>query len=104
MKCDLGDREIFYETYGTSRPIVMLPGRPSDHRVMLRFMEPLFTQRDGWLRLYPDLPGTGRTPGSDRLATHDQMLDTVLAFIESNRMCCARPSCASGWIGWRNGP
>src|SRR5216684_6802654 len=19
-------------------------------------------------------------------------------------MCCARPSCASGWIGWRNGP
>jgi len=34
MKCDLGDIAIFYETYGTGRPIVMLPGRPSDHRVM----------------------------------------------------------------------
>jgi pimeloyl-ACP methyl ester carboxylesterase len=83
MKCDLGDIEIFYETCGTGRPIVMLPGIPSDHGIMLRFMEPLFTQRDGWLRLYPDLPGTGRTPGADRLVTQDQMLDVVLAFIDT---------------------
>ena len=83
MKCNLGDIAIFYETYGTGRPIVMLPGRPSDHRVMARFMEPLFTRRDGWMRLYPDLPGTGRTPALDRLATHDQMLDAVLAFIDT---------------------
>jgi hypothetical protein len=33
---------IFYETYGSGRPIVMLPGRPSDHHIMERFMEPLF--------------------------------------------------------------
>src|SRR5438128_6406566 len=83
MKCDLGDLAIFYETYGTGRPIVMLPGRPSDHHIMERFMEPLFTQRDGWLRLYPDLPGTGLTPSVDRLAKHDQMLDAVLAFIDT---------------------
>src|SRR5437016_12355859 len=84
MKCDLGDFAIFYETYGTGRPIVMLPGRPSDHRIMLRFMEPLFTQRDGWLRLYPDLPGTGRTPGVGRLARHEQMVDAVLALIHTD--------------------
>ncbi len=83
MQCDLGDLAISYETYGSGRPIVMLPGRPSDHRVMMRFMEPLFAQRDGWLRLYPDLPGTGRTPGSDRLATHDHMLEAMLAFIDT---------------------
>src|SRR5712691_6683702 len=82
MYCDLGDLTIYFETYGTGRPILMLPGRPSDHRVMKRLMEPLFVQREGWLRLYPDLPGTGRTPGVDRLATHDQMLDAVLAFID----------------------
>ncbi|MEO8974080.1 MAG: hypothetical protein ABI406_21030 [Ktedonobacteraceae bacterium] len=51
MECDPGDIAIFYESYGTGRPIVMLPGRPSDHRVMERFVEPLFTRRDGW-----DLP------------------------------------------------
>jgi pimeloyl-ACP methyl ester carboxylesterase len=61
----------------------MLPGRPSDHRVMVRLMEPLFARRDGWLRLYPDLPGTGRTPALDRLARHDDMLAVVLAFIDT---------------------
>jgi pimeloyl-ACP methyl ester carboxylesterase len=50
---------------------------------MERLMEPIFTQRDGWLRIYPDLPGTGHTPSLDRLATHDQMLDAVLAFIDT---------------------
>jgi pimeloyl-ACP methyl ester carboxylesterase len=83
MQCDLGDFAIYYETYGAGRPIVMLPGIPSDHRVMARFIEPLFAQRDGWLRLYPDLPGTGRTPGPDRLASNDQMLNTMLAFIDA---------------------
>jgi pimeloyl-ACP methyl ester carboxylesterase len=82
MICDLGDLAIYYETYGSGRPMVMLPGRPSDHRIMARFMEPLFTQREGWLRIYPDLPGTGRTLAVDRLATHDAMLDTMLAFID----------------------
>jgi pimeloyl-ACP methyl ester carboxylesterase len=83
MKCDLGNIEIFYETRGAGRPIVMLPGIPSDHRIMERLMEPLFTQRDGWLRIYPDLPGTGRTPAVDRLTSQDQMLDTMLAFIDT---------------------
>ncbi|HZR41601.1 MAG TPA: alpha/beta hydrolase [Ktedonobacteraceae bacterium] len=82
MKCDLGDVEIFYEACGAGRPVVMLPGIPTDHGIMLRFMEPLFTQRDGWLRLYPDLPGTGQTPGVDRLATPDRVLDAMLAFID----------------------
>lgn len=83
MECNLGDTTIYYETYGTGRPILILPGRPSDHQSMRRFMEPLFIQRDGWLRIYPDWPGTGRSPAVDRLATHDQMLDTILAFIDA---------------------
>jgi hypothetical protein len=56
---------------------------PSDHRAMARFMELVFGHRDGWLRLCPDLPSTGHTPSVDRLATHDQMLDTMLAFIDT---------------------
>ena len=83
MHCTLGDVALYYETYGAGRPIVMLPGRPSDHRVMQRLMEPLFAQRGGWHRIYPDLPGTGRTPALDRLATHDAMLGTMLAFIDA---------------------
>jgi pimeloyl-ACP methyl ester carboxylesterase len=83
MQCDLGDVSIFYEAHGAGRPIVALPGQPSDHRLMEQFMEPVFAQREGWLRLYPDLPGTGRSPGADRLATPDAMLGALLAFIDA---------------------
>ncbi|WP_165422825.1 alpha/beta fold hydrolase [Ktedonosporobacter rubrisoli] len=83
MQCNLEDLSIFYETYGAGRPIIMLPGRPSDHNIMKRFMEPLFTEQDAWLRIYPDLPGTGLTPSLERLATHDQMIETMLAFIDA---------------------
>jgi pimeloyl-ACP methyl ester carboxylesterase len=61
MRCDVGDVALYYATYGAGRPIVLLPGRPSDHWVMARFMEPLCAQRNGWQRLYPDLPAAGRT-------------------------------------------
>jgi pimeloyl-ACP methyl ester carboxylesterase len=83
LKCNIGDIEIFYESHGTGRPIVMLPGQPSDHRVQERLMEPIFSQREGWLRLYPDLPGTGQTPGLERLGTPDQILDAMLKFIDA---------------------
>lgn len=84
MHCDLGDLTVFYEASGDGRPIVMVPGQPSDHRVLAQVMEPRFARRAGWRRLYPDLPGTGRTPALDQQrATHDQMLATVLAFIDA---------------------
>jgi len=51
MTGDLGDITIFFETYGAGRPIVVLPGPPSDHRVTLQFMEHFFTQRDVWPRM-----------------------------------------------------
>ncbi len=31
MICDIENLAINYETYGSGRPMVMLPGRPSDH-------------------------------------------------------------------------
>ncbi|HLZ61292.1 MAG TPA: alpha/beta hydrolase [Ktedonosporobacter sp.] len=83
MRCEVEDTSFFYETRGAGRPIVMLPGRPSDHRIMEQFMEPLFTNRSDWLRIYPDLPGTGKTAASDRLTTYDQLLDLLLAFIDA---------------------
>jgi pimeloyl-ACP methyl ester carboxylesterase len=83
MQCDLGDLSIYYETEGSGRPMLMLPGQPSDHRIMALFMEPAFANREGWLRIYPDLPGTGLSPAPDGLSTHDQMVDAMLAFIDA---------------------
>jgi pimeloyl-ACP methyl ester carboxylesterase len=45
-------------------------------------MEPLFRHRAGWKRIYPDLPGHGKTPGKAWITSQDKMLDVVLDFID----------------------
>jgi pimeloyl-ACP methyl ester carboxylesterase len=83
MECELKDITVHYEMRGEGRPIVMLHGWGMDHRYMVSDMEPLFRQRDGWKRIYPDLPGHGMTPGPDWIADRDQELDVVLEFIDA---------------------
>lgn len=82
MECELEDLTIHYEMIGEGRPIVMLHGWPCDHRYMVSDMEPLFVQRNGWKRIYPDLPGMGKTPGMNWITTQDQVLEIVLKFID----------------------
>ncbi|OGN89279.1 MAG: hypothetical protein A2Y88_10275 [Chloroflexi bacterium RBG_13_48_10] len=77
MDCDLKDITVHYEMFGSGRPMVMLHGWSGDHRHVMSDMEPLFKQRDGWKRIYPDLPGHGRTPGKDWIANRDKILDVV---------------------------
>lgn len=82
MECTLENITVYYETFGEGRPIIMLHGWPIDHRHMVSVMEPLFKRREGWKRLYPDLPGMGKTSGVDWLTHQDQMLDITLEFID----------------------
>jgi len=81
MKCELEKTTVHYETFGEGKPIIMLHGWPLDHRVMVSTMEPLFKYRDGWKRIYPDLPGMGETPGMDWITCQDQILDILLDFV-----------------------
>ena len=81
MECELEDITIYYESFGEGRPIIMLHGWSLNHRSMLSVMEPLFKHRQGWKRIYLDLPGHGRTPGKDWITNQDKILDVVLDFI-----------------------
>ena len=83
MERQVRDIAIHYEEVGSGRPLFMLHGRPSDHRLMLHTMEPLFASRSGWRRIYPDLPGLGRTRGADWITNQDHMLDIVLEFVDA---------------------
>jgi pimeloyl-ACP methyl ester carboxylesterase len=74
---------VSYEAFGEGRPIVLLHGWPADHRQMILFYEPLFEPRRGWRRIYPDLPGMGRTPGPDWIADHDGMADWTIEFLDA---------------------
>jgi len=83
MECQIKDISVYYELFGEGRPIIMIHGWSVDHRYMVSDMEPLFRQRDGWKRIYLDLPGHGRTPGKDWITNQDKILDVVLDFIDN---------------------
>jgi len=83
MECKLEDITVHYESFGDGRPIIMLHGWSINHRHMVHEMEPLFRRRQGWKRVYLDLPGHGRTPGEDWITNQDQILGVVLDFIDA---------------------
>jgi pimeloyl-ACP methyl ester carboxylesterase len=60
----------------------MLHGSPSDHARAMREVDPAFRGRRQWRRIYPDLPGHGRTPGSPTVRDMDDYLATVLQFVD----------------------
>jgi len=82
MECQVKDITVHYEIYGEGRLLIALHGMPSDHRVMTALMEPIFEHRNGWQRIYPDLPGMGKTQSKEWITNSDQMLDVVSDFID----------------------
>lgn len=83
MECKLRDITVHYEAFGEGKPIIALHGWSLDHHHMVSAMEPLFERREGWKRIYPDLPGHGRTPAENWITNQDQILQVVLGFIEN---------------------
>ena len=81
MKCELERITVNYETYGEGQPILMIHGWPVDHQLLVQTFEPIFDRKNGWKRIYIDLPGMGKTPGMEWIKTHDDMLEVVLEFI-----------------------
>ncbi|KQL52797.1 2-hydroxy-6-oxo-6-phenylhexa-2,4-dienoate hydrolase [Heyndrickxia shackletonii] len=81
--CKVRQAEIHYEEFGEGKPIIMIHGYTPDHRLMTGCMEPIFTKRDGWRRIYIDLPGMGLTKNYHVISSSDEMLDAVLEFIQT---------------------
>ncbi|WP_353616196.1 alpha/beta hydrolase [Bacillus sp. AFS053548] len=54
-----------------------------DSRLMQGCMEPIFTKKNGYKRIYFDLPGMGKTKGGTNINTTDDMLNIVLKFIDT---------------------
>ena len=94
MESRIDDAAIHYEVFGSGRPVLMIHGFGQDHRLMMGCMEPLFTKRRGWKRIYFDLPGMGQTPGPEWLSNSDQMLDVVRGFVD--RVIPGKPYCVAG--------
>ncbi len=83
MECRLDTATVHYEVRGSGKPIVMLHGFSPDHRLMAGCMEPVFAERDGWQRIYIDLPGMGLTKGEDWINSSDDMLAVIEQFLDT---------------------
>ena len=74
---------MHYAEYGTGTPVLVLHCAGVDHREIAGALEPMFSTVPGFRRLYPDLPGMGRTPAPETIAGNDDVLDLLLGLIDS---------------------
>jgi pimeloyl-ACP methyl ester carboxylesterase len=82
MQTRAGDITVHYVEHGTGRPVLVLHGAAVDHRETEACFEPVFGGVSGFRRIYPDLPGMGRTVASDHLRSAEDVLATLLDFAE----------------------
>ena len=82
MQFETDKATIDYEEHGEGRPILLLHGWTMDRRVEADTYEKIFATRPGWRRIYPDLPGMGRSVAKAGLRRQDDVLEAVLAFID----------------------
>lgn len=75
-------QSLRFVEHGNGFPVLAIHGWSPDHRIMTGFLEPLFASRAGWRRIYPDLPGMGRTPADETVACSDDVLAAVERFAD----------------------
>src|SRR4051812_17691301 len=71
---------VHYVQHGEGRPVLVLHGAGVDHREAEACFEPAFAGIEGFRRVYPDLPGMGRTVVADRVRSAEDVLATLLEF------------------------
>lgn len=81
-ECLVDGIPVHYVEHGAGTPVLALHGWMVDHRLMTGILEPILGDRPGYRRIYPDLPGMGRTPAPEKIASSDDMLDVVLGLID----------------------
>src|SRR5690348_12841330 len=73
---------MHYAERGRGTPVLLLHGAGVDHREPLGAMEPVFAETDGYRRIYPDLPGHGKTPAPASIRSADDVLDALLELVD----------------------
>lgn len=81
MWYELNDLKMYYEVHGEGQPVLILHGSPADHRMMVSALEPIFQDREGYQRIYVDLPGMGQTTGGSWLQSNDDVLAVLVQFM-----------------------
>jgi pimeloyl-ACP methyl ester carboxylesterase len=78
----VGQVVVHYVEHGTGRSVLVLHGAGVDHREAEACFELVLDGVAGLRRIYPDLPGMGRTTAPVTLRSADDVLDTLLDFVD----------------------
>jgi pimeloyl-ACP methyl ester carboxylesterase len=73
---------VHHVGHGTGRPVLVLHGAGVDHREAEACFEPALDVA-GLRRIYPDLPGMGRTTAPGTLRSADDVLEALLDFADA---------------------
>jgi len=73
---------LHHVAYGDGTPLLAIHGWTPDHRLMTGCLEPVFENRPGYRRLYPDLPGMGQSPAGD-VSSSDDNLAALLGLVDA---------------------
>lgn len=82
MKIKLKKATIDYEIIGTGIPLVMFNGFVNDKKVMKECMEPIFSNKSGWQRVYLDHPGVGETEINNNYNNFLDIFEIIEEFID----------------------
>jgi pimeloyl-ACP methyl ester carboxylesterase len=74
--------KLHLQVIGEGRPIVLIHGWRLSGEVEQADYEPIFVQRTGWRRLYPDLPGMGQSPPESWIKCKVDFLDALISDID----------------------
>jgi pimeloyl-ACP methyl ester carboxylesterase len=82
MEHVIADVPVHYVEHGDGMPVLALHGAGVDHREVMACLDPVLSAVGGYRRIYPDLPGMGRTPAPESINSADDVLDLLLAFVD----------------------
>lgn len=82
MLANVNGIPVHYAEHGSGMTILALHGGSVDHREIMGAVEPVFAARPGYRRLYPDLPGMGRTPAPETIDSTDAVLELLLGLVD----------------------
>src|SRR5918912_4040472 len=83
VECRVCDVAVHYVEHGEGKPVLVLHGAGVDHREAEACFEPALGAHGGLRRVYPDLPGMGRTPAPPALRSADDVLAMLLGFADA---------------------
>ncbi len=77
----IGNTQLNYVMEGEGTPIIIIHGKGVDYRLMYGCLEPIFTRKAGYKRIYFDIPGMGKSNLGDDVKTDKNLIDIFLKAI-----------------------